>query len=265
MPASLALDLACALDAVALARRVGLKPDPWQSDVLRSTSAQLALCCSRQSGKSVTTAALVSHTALYGPGALSIVLAPAERQSVELLRTVRAMLRELGEDAPEIERDNTLALELANGSRVLALPGKDGTIRGYSGVRLLVVDEAARVPDPLYFAVRPMLAVSGGRLVLLSTPYGKRGFFHKEFTEGGPAWRRFMVPAEECPRISPAFLEEERRSLPRHSFDQEYRCQFIEAAGSVFDGDDLARMFGDAAGSPIGEPDSLSEYRRIFG
>jgi hypothetical protein len=38
-----------------------------------------------------------------------------------------------------------------------------GTIRGFSAATLIVEDEAARVPDDLYFSVRPMLAVSGGR------------------------------------------------------------------------------------------------------
>ena len=71
-------------------------------------------------------------------------------------------------------------LEFANGSRVLSLPGTERTVRGFSEVSLLVIDEAARVDDGLYYAVRPMLAVSGGRLVALSTPYGKRGWFHDE-------------------------------------------------------------------------------------
>jgi hypothetical protein len=45
---------------------------------------------------------------------------------------------------------------------------------------MLVIDEASRVDDTLYLAVRPLLAVSGGRLVALSTPFGKRGWFHDE-------------------------------------------------------------------------------------
>lgn len=110
------------------------------------------------------------------------------------------------------ELESALRLELQNGSRIVSLPGKEETIRGYSGVRLLVVDEAARVPDSLYYSVRPMLAVSGGRLVCLSTPFGKRGFFHQEWIEGH-GWERVKITADQCPRISKAFLEEERRSL----------------------------------------------------
>lgn len=232
------------LDAVALARRVGIDPDDWQQRMLRSTSTQIILNCSRQVGKSASSAVLTAHTSLYDAGSLAIVLGPSERQSIELLRTVRGYLRALGEDAPELETDNTLSLELANGSRVLALPGKDGTIRGYSGVRLLLVDEASRVPDQLYHAVRPMLAVSGGRLVLLSTPFGKRGFFHREWTEG-EGWDRYTVMAHQCPRIPPAFLAAERRAMPREVYQQEYECAFVEAVGSAFEAEDLAAMFGE--------------------
>lgn len=161
-------------------------------------------------------------------------------------RKVKDALAALGVMPSDLETDNTLGIETTEGSRVLALPGKEETIRTYSGVKLIVADEASRTLDALYYAVRPMLAVSGGRLVLLSTPFGKRGFFHKEWAQGGAAWRRFEIPAALCPRISPEFLEEERRSLPRDVYRQEYECQFIEGSGSVFDGEDLAAMFGDA-------------------
>jgi hypothetical protein len=133
-----------------------------------------------------------------------------------------------------------LGMRLANGSRIEALPGSEKTIRGFSGVDLLVLDEAARVDDGLYFAVRPMLAVSGGALIMLSTPAGRRGVFFEEWTEGA-GWERYEVPAEECPRISEAFLEEERRSLPRRVFDQEYRCVFTETEDAVFSFEDVVR------------------------
>jgi hypothetical protein len=92
--------------------------------------------------------------------------------------------RALEDKAAAVKDESALRLELRNGSRIVSLPGDETTVRGYSGVRLLVVDEAARVPDDLYFSIRPMLAVSGGRLVCLSTPFGKRGFFYEAWTEG---------------------------------------------------------------------------------
>ncbi|HZZ80266.1 MAG TPA: terminase family protein [Gemmataceae bacterium] len=116
-------------------------------------------------------------------------------------------------------------LQLANGSRILSLPGTEKTVRGYSGVALLIIDEAARVDDALYRAVRPMLAVSKGRLIALSTPFGKRGWFHDAWHSEEP-WQRLRITADECPRISASFLAEERRALGERWYRQEYLCSF---------------------------------------
>lgn len=244
---ALAVDLASALDPVALARRAGIEPDPWQREVLRAPERQIILNCSRQSGKSTTTGILATHAALYDPGSLALLVSPSERQSIELLRKVKDTLRALGVTADEVEKDNTLGLETTSGSRVLALPGKEETIRTYSGVRLIAIDEASRAADALYHALRPMLAISGGRLVLLSTAFGRRGFFWEAWAQGGTMWRRFEIPATMCPRITPEFLAQERASLPRDVFAQEYMCEFVEASGSVFDADDLAAIFGESS------------------
>src|SRR5262245_42621813 len=141
---ALASDLALALDPARLMAACGLPPDPWQRDMLRSTASRQLLLASRQSGKSATTACLALHTALYQPGSLILLLSPSLRQSQELFKKVQDAYRTLGNPAP-LAAESALRYELANGSRVLALPGIEGTVRGYSGVDLLVIDEAARV------------------------------------------------------------------------------------------------------------------------
>jgi hypothetical protein len=181
---------------------------------------------------------------LYHPKSLSLVLSPGERQSKEFLRKVLGVYRALDRPVPA-DAENKLELELSNGSRIVALPGNEGTIRGYSGVNLLVVDEASRVPDSLYTAVRPMLAVSGGRLVTLSTPFGSRGWWYEAWSHGGSDWVREKVTAEECPRISAAFLDEERRELGEWFFNQEYMCTFMDAQSSAFRREDIDRAFSE--------------------
>ena len=117
----------------------------------------------------------------------------------------------------------------------MSLPGSEATVRGYSAARLIVVDEAARCPDDLLAAVRPTLATSaGGRLVALSTPAGKKGWFYQTWTFGGPEWRRFRVTAEECQRISRAFLAAEERELGPLLYASEYRCEFTDDNTAVF-------------------------------
>jgi Terminase large subunit, T4likevirus-type, N-terminal len=230
-------DLRLALDRVAFAAELGIVPDGWQEDFLRSSAERVLLNCSRQSGKSTMSAVIALHRALYHPASLVLCLAPALRQSQELFGKIAGFYRDLGRPvAPQGERK--LSLELENGSRIITLPGSEKTIRGFSGAGLLLVDEASRVDDGLYYAIRPMLAVSGGSLMLLSTPYGKRGIFHQEWTEG-QGWERYEVPAERVPRISRAFLEEERRALPERIYRQEYECSFEDTEDQVFSYEDV--------------------------
>lgn len=226
---------------VLLARRAGVEPDKWQADLLRSRAQQMILLCSRQSGKSTVTSLLALHQSLFHPGALVLLLAPALRQSQELFRKLKTAFNSLHPLPVPVVEESALRLEFANGSRIVCLPGKEATIRGFSGVSLLVVDEAARVPDELYQSIRPMLAVSKGRIVLLSTPFGKRGFFHHEWAEGGAEWERVKITAYDCPRISKEWLDSERRTIGDWWFRQEYLCEFLDAVDQVFSTADIER------------------------
>jgi hypothetical protein len=208
--------------------------------MLRSISPRLLLNCSRQVGKSTTTATLAIHTAFYEPGAPILLLSPTLRQSQELFIKCLEIYRALDRPVPA-EAENALSLKLTNGSRIISLPGKEGTIRGMSGVRLLIIDEASRVPDALYMSVLPMLAVSGGRLVLLSSPFGTRGFFYEEWKRR-EQWVYFEIPATECLRISEAFLEQMRETMGEWWFLQEFMCQFMDAQTAAFRAADIERI-----------------------
>lgn len=231
-------------DPVIFARdRLGFKPDPWQADFLRSDAKRILLNCSRQSGKSTTSAVLSLYTALYTPDALVLLISPSLRQSSELFRKVGGFLAHL-DQRPVLTEDNKLSLTMANGSRIVSLPSSQGTVRGYSAVTLLIEDEAAQVPDELYRSIRPMLAVSDGRIVLMSTPFGRRGHFFEEWTGEGN-WHRVEIPATDCPRISRDFLVEERQSLGPWFYEQEYECQFKDTVDSIFSFETVQAAFDD--------------------
>ncbi|MCB9943461.1 MAG: hypothetical protein H6851_07555 [Geminicoccaceae bacterium] len=85
----------------------------------------------------------------------------------------------------------------------------------------------------------------------MSSPFGKRGHFFDEWTNGGETWQRFEIPAGDVPRISAGFLAAERRALGADWFAQEYGCRFLDAAGSLFSGDDIAAMLSGSA-VPVG-------------
>jgi hypothetical protein len=242
----LALDLAASLDPSTFAHRAGFVPEPWQADVLRCPHPRVALCCARQSGKSTLAAVLAVHRAVYEPGSLSLLLAPSLRQSVETFRKVLATYRKLGRPVPS-DSETTLKLELESGSRIVSLPGTEQTTRGFSAVRLLIVDEAARVPDEAFLSATPMLDPDGGRVLLASTPFGSRGFFY-EATRDRQGWHTFVVPGERVERLSRAFLAEQERALGAWWFDQEYRCRFLDPASSAFSTDDIEAALGRGEG-----------------
>jgi Terminase large subunit, T4likevirus-type, N-terminal len=228
-----------------MVEHLDIRLDGWQQTVLTTSTRQLLLNVTRQGGKSTVAALMGLHEIITLPDALVLVVSPGERQSKLLFRTMMGFYRRLidqGMAKPPLV-ENKLSLELRNGSQVHALPGDEHTIRGFSGVTLLLIDEASRVADDMEAAVRPMLAVSGGRLVAMSTPWGKRGWWYHAWAEGGEDWQRFEIPATDCPRISPAFLARERRALPQLSYESEYLCQFVEPDDAAFSYESIARAF----------------------
>ena len=164
-----------AADIVSFVReQLGFDPDEKQQLVLRGGRRGI-VNCTRQWGKSTVTAAKAVHRAHSVAGGLTLVVTPSARQSAEFLRKAEEFVRRLGIKVRG-DGDNEISIVFPNGSRIVGLPGNEVTARGYSA-SLLLIDEAARVDDRLYRAMRPSLAVANGDLWLISTPYGKRGFF----------------------------------------------------------------------------------------
>jgi len=212
--------------------------DPWQVDVVDNPGKNRLLLCSRQAGKSFTCAVLGLHHALYHPNAQVLILSPSIRQSGLMFQTIGDLM-ELLPDRVKKEEDNKLSCRFTqNKSSIHALPGTAKTIRGYSPT-LILIDEAAQVEDSLVDACRPMAAVTHSPIILLSSPFGRRGIFFELFTNGGPEWSRTRVPATECPRISPLFLEHERQEMTPQAFESEYMCSFIQNRSAIFSYDML--------------------------
>jgi hypothetical protein len=231
------------LDPSLLFSAAGFAPDRWQVEAMRCEGERVLFLASRQVGKSLTTAMIATHRAIFHDDSLILLFAPSERQSLELFRRVTDIFHKLGDPIP-IDRELSTTLELANGSRVISLPGNSGTVRGYAGVDLVVVDEAALVPtDELFAAVLPMLATTRGRCILLSTPFGRRGFFHGAWTGDDATWTRLIARATECPRIPPDFLAEQRSTLGERIYSQEYECCFVDTMGQAFSEAEIALMF----------------------
>jgi hypothetical protein len=243
---------------VAFAVSVGIIPDEWQVEVLASDHPRKILCCGRQTGKSTVAAILAIHKALTQPGSTVLVVAPGERQAKLLFSKAASLYRQTGYPLPAHSERRT-GLELENGSIIEALPAVERTTRGYS-VDLLVVDEAAAVPDLDYFGILPALIATRGEQVLLSTPRGKRGFFWEiwEADDGAVVgdWQRVMVRSDEVGRIQPKDLEVFRSTMPEQFFRQEFYCEWLETEGSLFSSEDIEAALAageDVAAIEIGD------------
>lgn len=229
------------LTPLGFAARVGFEPDGPQRRLLSSGSRKILVNCTRQWGKSTTVALMALHQCFSAPGSLVLMVSPSERQSSELLRKVVPFVQALGVK-PKVM--GSLSVEFRNGSRIVALPGAEGTILGFSAVSLLIEDESSKVSDALYFSTRPMLAVSGGRHVLMATPFGKRGHFWELCDRRPEGWEYHEVRAEDCQRIPRDFLAEERAQMPDFWYRQSYCCEFVGTTSSWFDQAAIADAFG---------------------
>ena len=210
-----------ASDIVAFARtRLNFHPDPTQESMLRANPHRVILNCGRQWGKSFVCAALAVHRAWTVPNTLVLIVGPAHQNSIAL----------------------------KNGSRIIGVPAREATIRGFAA-NLLFIDEAAFVPDPIYHVLNPMLGATNGDLWLLSTPNGKQGFFHETWAYH-QGWVKFFSPSTQCPRISPKFLEEARNTIGLAKFAREYLCEFQESEDALFSQLCIDRAMDDTIDAP---------------
>ena len=216
-------EIAYRIDPALWVREVlGVTPTAWQQAFLRSRrGASILVLTARQVGKTTTAAWAIAHAMVFTPGSLSVIACPAQRQSAEAVRKVRAALLKAGAD---FKNDHVYGLELANGSRVLALPSSDDSIRGLTVDGWIVADEAARVTDDLLAALRPMRAQRPqARFAMLSTAWSRTDPFWSAWTSDDPTWIRLKATADTDPTLFPAeFLEGERRALGEHNFNREY-------------------------------------------
>jgi hypothetical protein len=232
-------------DPADLARQlVRFTLDPVQLEILRSPAQYIALCCHRQWGKTQCAALKAVHLALYRPGAEIILVAPSLRQSGTLLRAMHHFFDAL--QVP-VKRDglNRLSALLPNGSHIVAIPNTSDTIRGFSNVSLIIIDEAAYIKEETYLAVFPFIAASNRNILLLSTPHGQNGFFYRAVHEPKNCFVNFQVRASESQRLSPKFLSMAQLELGE-AYAQEFECSFTMGAEQIFD-----RTLIDQALDPI--------------
>ena len=230
-------------DVVAFAEeKLEIKLDDWQKEYILH-EGNTVIRAARQSGKSFAESLRVALFALLNSKTTTLIIASVDRQSVELLEKVKSKIMLL---APQqISKTPTFhKIILKNGSKVLAEPaGATGYgLRGFT-IDKLVADEAHYIQDAVFVAVRPMLAITGGTLDLLSTPRGNEGFFYDCF-EDDTFWKKH-VRWEDCTRYAEGFIEQERKRMTKLEFSQEYDAEFVDALMQFYSKELIVSCFSE--------------------
>jgi len=228
-------ELAHRIDPALWAREaIGVTPTPWQEIYLRAPrGASILALTARQAGKTTTAALAMAHSAIFVPNSLSVVACPAQRQSAEAVRHVRAAVLKAG---GELRVDNTYGIELDNGARILALPGSDDSVRGLTVDGWIVADEAARLAENMIWALRPMRARRpDARFAMLSTAWSRSDPFWTAWDSDDQSFIRIKATADSPGMpYDPKFLEDERRLLGEDAFSREYLGMPVGGGSSPF-------------------------------
>ena len=209
--------------------------DRWQQEVL-DFDGNITIRAGRQVGKSEVISEKAVRFALKHDSVVVMIVAASQRQSSLLFEKVVAKLSlEVGVLA---DKPTMTKVVLCNGSRIYCMPtGRTGHfIRGFT-IDMLIADEAAFIPEQVWLAVTPMIAVSRqlrklGRVVMLSTPFGRGGYFYDSFTDSD--FRSWHVSSEKCRRIPADFLRKERERMSKQEYAQEYLGEFTEEFNQFF-------------------------------
>lgn len=227
---------------------IGVEPFDYQQDFMDHPSPRKAFVSGRQVGKSRSVAWYALWKAVTYPGSEILITAKAQRQSMELFNQVKKEMRisDISNADWGVEKDTRTEIHFENGSRIVCLPvGRDGSnIRGY-GTDLVIVDEAAFVKDEIFQEVlSPMLAVGDNEFILLSTPFGKKGFLYRKFDKDDD-WYTKQVPTSANPKVEDKFVKEQKQQLTATQFKQEILGQFVESSDSFFQREELLNCTTD--------------------
>ncbi len=212
--------------------------DPKQIEVLNHQAHRLILCCSRQWGKSTVIAIKAFHYALHNPGSEILVTSDTEAHAGIIVAKMANYAAVLGVPAARV-LGKRFSLRLPNQSRIFAVPATERAVVGYTA-DIIIVDEAAIAPDEVISYLSRTLTQTNGAFWLLSTPRGQLGVFYHIWHTEPSRWHKVKATVDDCPYISPEFLEEQKLLFP-DIFRQEFYCEFVQPAGRLLSRERFAK------------------------
>lgn len=287
MQGFLASDLQYSIDPSLLLGDLDFPPFDWQREALNPSYNRVLVVAARQSGKSSITAGDGYHSCKYYAESLNIIISPSEQQSKETMKKVDDLISK--DPEADLEGNASFEKRFRNGARILALPGTERSVRGYSKPRRIILDEASRIEDPTYKSARPYLVGNPeAKLIAVTTPFGQQGWFYDAW-ENSENWHKILVKpayklADDNVTIVPDVPEDDFKKLwakrnvsayysPRHTLEflqeeldeigwwwwrQEYGCEFLQSGHGVFDMNAVQDAYDDVEGW-FGEEDLLSD------
>ncbi|RKY98248.1 MAG: hypothetical protein DRQ10_07620 [Candidatus Hydrothermota bacterium] len=225
--------------ALFMSKIYGMKPFQYQTEFLRDDHPYIIVASARQVGKSTMVSARALWEALANDGITVLILAPTFRQSQITFRKIRAAIeRNKRIFSRLIKRLRSDYIQFINDSEIYCLPaGEEGiTIRGFTA-DVLIIDEAAFVPDEVFASVLPSITTRHSKLYLLGTPAGKTGFFWKAWNN--PQFKRYRIRASDCPIHKKEKIELAKTLMPSLKFKTEYEAEFVEEMDTFFSPSDI--------------------------
>jgi len=145
-----------------------------------------------------------------------------------------------------------------NGSEIeLKSADNEGGLRG-AGLDFCILDEASRIKEDSWNALRPSLSDKQGKGIFISTPKGKNWFYRlylkgKDELDKYESWH---FPANTNPYFPEEEWIEAKESYPSDWFSQEYEANFLE---------DVAAVFRDVEGKIKGEFEEPTAGKKYYG
>ena len=134
--------------------------------------------------------------------------------------------------------DNQLSLRLENGSQIRAASSTGSSSRG-SALSLLILDEAALITgaEAIWLSAQNTLS-TGGKAILLSTPFGVGNFFHKMWMDAEDGINKFNTisfPWHLHPERNQEWRDEQTKLLGPKGAAQENDCEFSTSGNTVIE------------------------------
>lgn len=241
------------LDPTALFERVVGGPcDPWQRQLLTTTSPFAMCLASRRIGKSQTTGVLAAQT-VAAAGRTVLILSPTLSQSQLLFKKVLQAWHTMNLPIQKTRLTQQL-MELENGSTVVCVPaGTDGeSARGW-GVKdggILIYEEGAFIADAVFDATIP-IREQGGRILLITTPGRKGGFAHTLWQDNDEI-EKITARSTETPRMAEK-VKFDRKYMPPLRFAVEHELRWVGGGVPFFHPETIENAFTDTPELILGD------------